>query len=302
MKHWKHLPDINPNIFALFSSMHHQSPIPIYIKPSVESASIGIAAITYAKIYATIDRWSNADIDKILSIGRNLHKISMQIIKNKNEPLKPRQVATHFYLDLNDVTTLVGALNISDNFHMPKVEKMGSHLENILKGNDGCLLHCNGTYYAIWPDTSTESFYLFYPCEHTEHDESGQKVKETCCIKIAKKSSLVKSLIKILNPNNSTYELDSVKIMQINEVYRYPDECPESEVGKHNRSETSLSDNSIKTEWSINDVDALLPESFDLKPYLVDFNQAFTRIDTSREILRGKTYVEMVNIQNLINF
>lgn len=280
------------------------------IGPAIErryyrhSATMSVAAIAYSYVYPT-SQWTADDIDKIMDIGKILQRTSW-MRKQTDEPVQPRDVISSFYVDFIKITTLVGGVQRSGSFrqHCDHSDLI-AHFEEILTNCEGCILSCNDRHYAIW-SSATEAIFLFHPCEHNDRT-SYAKVNETSCVRIPK-ADWVTTMTRLLK-FNGCYEIVSVKIMQLQEVSKYPEGDPVTTM-------------SLQKQWSeqsvfhapelltmveqgdrlseVGDEDELRTEQkvstdFEVSPYLDDFEQAYVPLGNGRDILRGTNYVEHVS-------
>lgn len=263
------------------------------------SATISVAAIAYSYVYPT-SKWNAGDIDKIMDIGKYLQRTSW-MRKQTDEPIQPRDVISSFYVDFIKITTLVGAVQRSGSFRQHDHGDLLEHFEQILANCEGCILSCNGRHYAIW-SSATDSIFLFHPCERSDRT-SYSKVNETSCIRIPK-AGWVATLTRLLKFNGG-YEIVSVKIMQLQEVSKYPEGDPVTAMSLQKQwSEQSVfqapelltlveeGDHVSEDELSI---EQKIP-NFEVSPYLDDFEQAYVPLDNGREVLRGMNYVEHVSL------
>lgn len=268
------------------------------------SATMSVAAIAYSYVYPT-SQWNAGDIDKIMDIGKYLQRTSC-MRKPTDEPIQPRDVMSSFYVDFIKITTLVGAVQRSGSFrqHCDHTDFL-AHFEQILANCEGCILSCSGRHYAIW-SSAAEAIFLYHPCEASDRT-SYTKVNETSCIRIPKDGwvSTMTRLLKI----NGCYEIVSVKIMQLQEVSKYPGDPVTAMSLQKQWSEQSvtqapelstlveeddrLSENGDEDELSI---EQKVPTSFEVSPYLDDFEQAFVPVANGRDILRAMNYVEHVSL------
>lgn len=268
------------------------------------SATISVAAIAYSYVYPTT-QWNAGDIDKIMEIGKYLQRTSW-MRKKTEEPVQPRDVISSFYVDFIKITTLVGAVERSGSYrqHYDHTDLL-AHFEQILANCEGCILSCNGRHYAIW-SSSTEAIFLFHPCEHIDRT-SYAKVNLTSCIRIPK-AGWVATLTKLLK-FNGTYEIVSVKIMQLQEVSKYPEGDPvtamslqkqwsEQSVIQAPEFSTLVEEGDRVSEVDDEDdlsIEQKVPTDFEVSPYLDDFEQAYVPLGNGRDVLRGMNYVEHVS-------
>lgn len=268
------------------------------------SATMSVVAIAYSYVYSTL-QWTTGDIDKIMDIAKQLQHSSW-MRKQTNETILPRDVISSFYVDFIKITTLVGAVQRSGSFrqHADHSDLL-SHFEEILNSCEGCILSCNGRHYAIW-SAATEAIFLFHPCEHSDRT-SFSKVTETSCIRI-KKDGWVTTLTRLLK-FNGCYEIVSVKIMQLQEVSKYPEDPVTAMSLQREWSEQSVlqapelstmveqgdhfSEEDDEGELSIEQKEG--HTNFEVAPYLDDFEQAYVPLGNGRDVLRGTNYVDQVS-------
>lgn len=241
-----------------------------------------------------------------MDIGKYLQQISW-MRKKTDEPIHPRDVISSFYVDFIKITTLVGALQRSGSFrqHCDHSDLL-AHFDQILANCEGCILSCNGRHYAIW-SSGTEAIFLFHPCEQSDRT-SHAKVNETSCIRIPK-DGWVTTLTRLLK-FNGCYEIVSVKIMQLQEVSKYPEGDPvtamslqkqwsEQSVAEAPELSTLVEEGYRLSEDDDEDnlsVEQKIPTNFEVSPYLDDFEQAYIPLANGRDVLRGMNYVEQVSL------
>lgn len=271
-----------------------------------KSAAICVAAIAFSHVYP-MDQWHPKDINKILDIGQYLHRNSSLRNKSENKTVRPADILNSFYIDFTKITTLIGSRRIRSDFNLTATGTDENLIRNInltLADGVGCILcydRCKCV--AIW--MLDKCFYVFYAYDQ-ESRLVRRHVRQSCCLRFQNAQTFVNFLPKLLKPSVSKYIVMSVKILSVKELSKYPEENPSLEI------ERQWSDKSVAElrvgptmvqdiamggggggdEEDTENGNFMLPVQFGLAPYLDNFQQAFVRISTGRDILRGFNYSE----------
>lgn len=271
-----------------------------------KSAAICVAALAYSHVYP-LDQWHPKDINKILDIGQYLHKTTCLRNKSEHKTVRPGDIISSFYIDFTKITTLVGSIRTRGDFNPTATgsdDNLVRHIYSALVDSVGCILcYDRHKYAAIW--SLGGSFYVFYAYDQ-DNKLVRRQVRQSCCLRLHTVHTLVQFLPKLLKPVAAKYIIMSVKILSVQELSKYPEENPLTEV------ERQWSDKSV-AELRVgptmvqdiaiggggggdeDDTEAALvklPEQFGVTPYLDNFQQAFVPISTGRDILRGFNYSE----------
>lgn len=271
-----------------------------------KSAAICVSALAYSHVYP-LDQWHSKDINKILDIGQYLHKTTCLRNKSEHKTVRPADIISSFYIDFTKITTLVGSTRIRGDFNPTATGTDDALVKNIhaaLADSVGCILcYDRSKYVAIW--LLGGSFYVFYAYDQ-DNRLVRRQVRQSCCLRLHTVQTMVQFLPKLLKPNVAKYIVMSVKILSVQELCRYPEENPLTEVERQ-WSDKSVAElrvgptmvQDIATggggggDEDDNDTEPFkLQEHFGVAPYLDNFQQAFVPISMGRDILRGFNYSE----------
>lgn len=272
-----------------------------------KSAAICVAALAYSHVYP-LDQWNPKDVNKILDIGQYLHKTTCLRNKSDRKTVRPADIISSFYIDFTKITTLVGSKRIRGDFNPTATgtdDQLMKNIHSTLSDSIGCILcYDRSKYVAIW--LLGGSFYVFYAYDQ-DNRLVRRQVRQSCCLRLHTAQTMVQFLPKLLKPTVNKYVVISVKILSVQELSKYPEENPLTEV------ERQWSDKSVAElrvgptmvqdiaigggggggdEDDADTVPFTLPEQFGLAPYLDNFQQAFVPISSGRDILRGFNYSE----------
>lgn len=272
-----------------------------------KSAAICLAALAYSHVYP-LDQWNHKDVNKILDIGQYLHKTTCLRNKSDRKTVRPGDIISSFYIDFTKITTLVGSGRIRGDFNPTSIgsdDHLMANIHSILSDSIGCILcYDRNKYVSIW--LFGGNFYVFYVYDQ-DNKLVRRPVRESCCLRLHTSHTLVQFLPKLLKPTVSKYIVMSVKILSVQELSKYPEENPLTEVERQWSDKsvaelrvgpTMVQDITIggggggDEDDSADTVPFTLPEQFGVAPYLDNFQQAFVPINTGRDILRGFNYTE----------
>lgn len=297
-----------------------------------KSAAMSLAAIAFGQVYPVAE-WHPSDVNKILDIGRYLHRTSCLRNKSETRSIRPSDIISGFYIDFTKLTTLVSTDKMRGEFghlltttsHLTPNAVSGAadlaHMVRSCLGSDnaGCVIgYDKHRYAAIWH--SSDNFYVFYSHDHDQQRQqssSNHRVRESCCLRIASADAFLRFMPRLLRPQKMRYTLTAVKILNVQEVSKYPEENPQTCVQRqwsdqsmaavqHPVNFDDTTDDTavaaaMRADRGGGDDDVLqrplamnadFMEQFDVKPYLMDFQQAYVPLQSGVEILRGFNYAE----------
>lgn len=326
------------------------------------SAAISMAAIAYGQVYPATEEWQPSDVGKILAIGRLIHRTaSLRSRADQRASLRPDDLINTFYVDFTKLTTMVAA-TAADGGGSGQTKNIAQAIRQCLatdagQRQHGCIVEYDRCRYAaVWPSATTslsggvggtadtvaknDDWHILYVHEPLpfSHDSSARPHSvraparrdplSTCCLRCNGTDTFERFVTRLLRlpqqPEQQRYRLIGVRILNVQEVCKYPDADPLTCVqwcqqgaaaarlmddhmadskpstpmadqfggaGGGDTTSAATAQAQAQERPGSNVADRLM-NSVAVAPYLMDFRQAYRPLTEGVDILRGFNYVD----------
>lgn len=189
-----------------------------------QSPACSITCLVYSHLYP-ISKWKSHDIDRILDLGVVLFRESLLRHKKAVRELRPDQINSIVYVELEKVSVRVGKSLLTICLGANIMTDIEKGLKEMLDTSKQCVLNYGDRNYAIWVESG--AFYMFI-AEDT--DEEGILVNMndgvSCVVRCMDMDYLVECLKEILShiPSVIVCRFYSFEVLKVMKMQQHPDE------------------------------------------------------------------------------